>query len=401
MFATLPLLKYFVYIALRFSQKQIFASRLVKTETTISGMTPLEKIIIERIKENGPMNMADYMRLCLGHPEYGYYMTRDPFGKDGDFITAPEISQIFGELIGIWIADCWIKLGRPDPFILLECGPGRGTLMADALRATKKVEGLHDAMQLHLLETSPVLKKKQADALAQYEPTWHDVLGPEKLKFPTIIIGNEFLDALPVRQLNFNGTDWLEITVNIDINDTLRLYQIKPEKAVLDLIPKMLIEPHLGDHLEVSHEQKCFVETVSYIIEKQGGAALFVDYGSVHLIPSDTVQAVKNHHAVDVLHRPGEVDITSHVQFAEITRIAMENNMTVHGPASQSDFLKRLGIEVRAEVLKSKATQKQSIDIHNAVQRLIGTEVKRNEMGVLFKVMALSADPHLQLEGFA
>lgn len=363
-------------------------------------MTPLEKIIIERIKENGPMDMAEYMRLCLGHPEHGYYMTRDPFGVAGDFITAPEISQIFGELIGAWIADCWREMGRPDPFILLECGAGRGTLMADALRVTKQVDGFHQAMQLHLLETSPVLRQKQAEALAQYDPIWHDELRGADFKHPGIIIGNEFLDALPVRQLKHNGTEWLEIKVDLDINDTLRLYDCKADEGVLELIPRLLIAPRLGDYLEVSHEQQCFIKTLAGIMLNQGGSALFIDYGSVHLIPSDTLQAVKNHSKVDVLERPGEVDITSHVQFSEIARIAMESNLTVHGPVSQCDFLKRLGIEVRAEMLRAKATQLQAHDIHKAVQRLIGTDVKNNEMGLLFKVIALSGEPQIELDGF-
>lgn len=346
------------------------------------------------------MNMAEYMGLCLGHPEYGYYMTRDPFGKDGDFTTAPEISQIFGELIGIWIADCWMKLGQPDPFIVLECGPGRGTLMSDALRATKQIEGFHDAMQLHLLETSPVLKEKQHSMLGHYEPVWHVDLNPDAFSHPTIIIGNEFLDALPVRQLNFNGTDWLENMVDIDKNDTLCLREKRAKNEVLSLVPSLLIKPHLGDHLEVSLEQRIFIETVSTILINQGGSALFLDYGSAHLIPSDTIQAVKNHQFIDILQRPGEVDITSHVQFAEIARIALENKMTVHGPILQSDFLKRLGIDLRAEILQQHATPKQGHDVQTAVQRLTGHNVKDHEMGVLFKVIGLSVDPTLELHGF-
>lgn len=367
---------------------------------TTHKATPLEKIIVERIKANGPMDMGTYMALCLAHPEYGYYMTRDPLGAGGDFTTAPEISQIFGELIGAWVADCWMKLGQPDPFILMECGPGRGTLMSDALRATKHVAGFHEAMQLRLLECSPVLKEKQKQALGQYEPTWCDAIAVETFNHPTIIIGNEFLDALPVRQMNFNGTEWLENCVDININDTLRLIKKKADKAVLSLIPRLLIEPRLGDQVEVSLEQKGFIQDVSNIILNQGGSAVFLDYGSVHLVPSDTVQAVKNHRCVDVLERPGEVDITSHIQFAEIARIAMESNVTVHGPVSQSDFLKRLGIDVRAEMLGAHATPKQAQDIQNAVQRLSGICMKENEMGMLFKVIGLSSDPSITLEGF-
>ncbi len=362
--------------------------------------TPLEKIIVERIKADGPMDMGTYMGLCLAHPTHGYYMTRDPLGAEGDFITAPEISQIFGELIGAWVADCWMKLGQPDPFILMECGPGRGTLMCDALRATKHVAGFHDAMQLRLLECSPVLKEKQKQALGQYAPTWCDGVEPDMFEYPTIIIGNEFLDALPVRQMNFNGTEWREICIDININDTLRLYEKRADKAVLSLIPRLLIEPQLGDQIEVSLEQQEFIKNTSAILLKQGGSALFLDYGSAYLVPSDTIQAVKTHKIVDVLERPGEVDITSHIQFAEIARIAMENNVTVHGPVSQSDFLKRLGIDVRAEMLRAHATPKQAQDIQSAVQRLSGVNIKENEMGVLFKVIGLSSDPSITLEGF-
>jgi len=367
--------------------------------------TPLEKIIIANIKENGPMNMGEYMSLCLGHPEHGYYMTRDPFGAEGDFTTAPEISQLFGELIGAWVADCWMKLGSPDPFILCECGAGRGTLMADALRATKNVAGFHDAMQLRLLEISPVLQEKQRSALSQfegqYDPVWIGEMRAEAFEHPTIIIGNEFLDALPTRQMNFNGTDWLETIIDLGINDTLCLGKNKPEKAVLELIPRLLVAPKLGDQVEVSLEQKNFIETLSTILINQRSSALFLDYGSVHLVPSDTIQAVKNHGKLDVLERPGEVDITSHVQFAEIARISMENKLTVHGPVSQSDYLKRLGIEVRAEMLKAHATPKQSQDLAVAVQRLTGHNIKENEMGALFKVIGLTADPSLTLEGFS
>lgn len=365
------------------------------------SQTPLEKIIVERIKAEGPMDMGTYMGLCLAHPKHGYYMTRDPLGVDGDFTTAPEISQVFGELIGAWIADCWIKLGQPDPFILMECGPGRGTLMSDALRATKHVVGFHEAMQLRLLECSPVLKVKQEQALGQYTPSWCDTIDPDTFNHPTIIIGNEFLDALPVRQMNFNGTEWCETCVDININDTLRLSEKEADKAVLSLMPRLLIEPQAGDQVEVSLEQKEFIEDVATILLKQGGSGLFLDYGSVHLVPADTVQAVKNHASVDILERPGEVDITSHIKFAEIARIAMESNLVVHGPVSQSDFLKRLGIDVRAEMLMVHATPKQVQDIQSAVQRLSGINTKQNEMGMLFKVIGLSSDPSLTLEGFA
>jgi len=192
-------------------------------------MTALEHIIKQKIRERGPggyMDLGEYMSLCLSHPEHGYYMTRDPFGQKGDFTTAPEISQMFGEMIGVWVADTWIKMGSPKKIIILECGPGRGTLMADAMRVTKNVDGFHDAVQLHLLEMSPVLKDIQKDSLKEYGATWHSEPESVPTDSPLIVIGNEFLDALPVRQLVFTETGWQEKVVKININDTLRLHEI-------------------------------------------------------------------------------------------------------------------------------------------------------------------------------
>jgi len=364
-------------------------------------MSALEDIIKQQIRLNGPMNMAEYMGLCLGHPEHGYYMRRNPLGQEGDFTTAPEISQMFGELIGAWLADSWMQLGSPDKFILLECGPGRGTLMADALRATKAVKGFHEAMQLHMLEMSPTLKASQQAALEGYDATWHMTLESVPTDSPLLVLGNEFLDALPVRQIVLRDTGWAEKVINIDINDTLRLYEIEADEGVKQLIPPMLIPPQLGDHLEVSLQQKCTIGEIINIVLKQGGISLFIDYGFTHSVSGDTLQAVKNHSYCGVLDSPGEVDITAHVNFAEISRFSMENNVTVHGPVSQGDFLNRLGMKVRAQNLTQGATAEQAKDIALAVTRLTGKDTKAGEMGELFKVIAMSSDPSLKLAGFS
>ena len=187
-------------------------------------MTPLEQQIIKTIRQDGPMALDRYMSLCLAHPEHGYYMSRDPFGRGGDFTTAPEISQMFGELIGIWCVSSWQTLQVPDPFHLIELGPGRGTLMADLLRAAKVMPGFHDSVQVHMVESSPVLRVLQEKTLAGagLHVTWHENVGslPEE---PAIIVGNEFFDALPVQQLQRGESGWHERVVGLDDDGALQI----------------------------------------------------------------------------------------------------------------------------------------------------------------------------------
>ena len=304
--------------------------------------TPLEQIIRDKIEAEGPIPLDEYMSLCLGHPEHGYYMTRDPFGKQGDFTTAPEISQMFGELIGAWIVDSWEKMGCPSPFILLECGPGRGTLMQDALRVTKAETRFHDALELHFLETSPILKEKQKQALEGFSATWHTDLDSLPNYAPVILIGNEFLDALSVTQLVKTETGWDEKYVEIDKNGSFRISVKTAENRKIDLIPPLLIQPKIGEQVEVSLEQKEFIEKFINIIEKQSGICLFIDYGFIHNVAGETLQAIKNHAYCNIFEA----------------------------------------------------------DIQAALDRLIGIGNKRDEMGELFKVIAFSSDPTIQLAGF-
>lgn len=347
------------------------------------------------------MRLDEYMALCLSHPKHGYYMTRDPLGEVGDFTTAPEISQLFGEMIGVWLADTWMKMGQPHKIHLVECGAGRGTLMADALRATKNVPDFHEAVHLHLVEISPVLKAKQKDALQSYNPTWHSDLVSLPTDSPLLIIGNEFLDALPMRQFVLSDTGWLEKVVKIDINDTLRICEIRTNQEAKSLIPTLLIPPKEGDHLEVSLKQNDFINQVSKIILNQGGNALFIDYGFNHNIAGDTLQAVKNHKPCSLLDTPGEADITAHVNFSSLSDKIMANGLTVHGPVSQGAFLKALGIEVRAEMLSRDATDKERVDLALGLKRLTGEKTDNKEMGALFKVMAFTSDPSIDLAGFS
>ena len=363
--------------------------------------TPLSAIIRQQIQQNGPMNLADYMTLCLAHPKYGYYMNQDPFGVEGDFITAPEIYQIFGELMGVWLADTWQQMGQPDPFILLECGAGRGTLMQDALRATKKVAGFHAAAQLVLLETSPFLIKEQAKRLGAYDPQWISVLSELPQEYPVLVIGNEFLDALSVRQLKRSDTGWEEVCIGLNENDTICFCECKAPDWVIEHIPPLLITSKQGDIVEVSMQQYNFIDDLLTILLNQGGSSLFVDYGFSHSVSGDTLQAVAKHQFCSILDNPGEVDITAHVNFSELSRWAMEKGLVVHDAISQSTFLRGLGAELRAEKLTAHASVQQAQEIKKALQRLIGEDTKGGEMGSLFKVIAFSSDPTLNLAGFA
>ncbi len=371
-------------------------------------MTPLEKIIIEDIRANGPMRLDRYMGLCLGHPEHGYYMRRDPFGRAGDFTTAPEISQMFGEMMGVWLADSWLKMGSPECVILLECGAGRGTLMADALRATKNVRGkhqtFHEAIDLHFLEISPTLRQMQEKAVSDFGATWHADLESLPNDLPVLIIGNEFLDALPVRQMVLGETGWAEKHININENDTLCLVNGEAQIEAKKLIVNGLLPYKLGDHIEVSPELNLTVSKIAKIISKQRGSCLLLDYGFNQNIAGDTLQAVMNHSYCSVTDSPGEADLTAHVNFSALTNLLMEEKMTVHGPVSQGDFLNRLGIGLRAEKLTQTAlgsqNQKQAEDIRLALKRLTGQNTKAGEMGNLFKAIAFSNDPNIDLAGF-
>lgn len=342
------------------------------------------------------MTLAEYMGLCLGHPAYGYYMTRDPFGKAGDFVTAPEVSQMFGEMIGLWIADLWTKLGSPKKFILLECGPGRGTLMDDILRTTKAMPGFHEAAQIYLMEISPVLKDAQKRKLASYDPHWIDDLSQLPASLPVILVGNEFLDALPIRQLQIVDGQWYERVVGITRNDTLGMGLIKADRAMVEAIPPA-IRSGVGEGVfEVSPVLNQFIKSVDILLKKQTGAALFLDYGHAHSAPGDTLQAMKDHRFVSIFETPGSADITAHVDFENISRIARADGVRVHGPVTQRDFLRGLGIETRADRLLERATEAQKVDIGTGLKRLIDTE----QMGSLFKVVALCHDADIQIAGF-
>ncbi len=347
-------------------------------------MSPLAAKLTARIERDGPLKVADWMQACLADPEHGYYMTRDPFGRRGDFTTAPEISQMFGELLGLWTAVVWQQMGSPGAFRLVEVGPGRGTLMADALRATANVPGFAGAMNVHMVETSPALKAVQEKTLAgSASPVnWHrDLTGvPDG---PLILIANEFLDALPARQLIRHQDAWHERRIDMKRN----AFEFVIGEAVDDCdIPASLREAEPGSIFEVSDAVRDVTAAISDRLTHSGGAALLIDYGHAPSGLGDTLQALKGHGFADPLADPGEQDLTVHVDFDAAGRSAAAAGARVWGPLTQGDLLERLGIAARAAALLAGADKSQAQDIATARRRLVDTDA----MGRLFKAMALT-----------
>jgi len=345
----------------------------------------LEDEIRRRIAVAGPMPVRQYMSLCLSHPELGYYTTRDPLGRAGDFITAPEVSQMFGELVGVWCIDTWERMGRPDPVILAELGPGRGTLMADLLRASRAVPDFRRALRLHLVETSPVLRATQAATLNEAAPRWHDDIAtlPEG---PLLLVANEFLDALPIRQLVRKADGWHERRITLGRDGTLAFTLAATPDAAAAIPPGLRSAPS-GSLCEIRPAATALAASLGARLSRQGGVALFIDYGHAASACGDTLQAVKGHRRHDVLAEPGTADLTAHVDFAAFASAATEAGARAWGPVTQAAFLAALGLARRAAVLTQRATPAQAEAIAAACRRLIDSE----QMGTLFKVLALAA----------
>ena len=358
----------------------------------------LEADIRRRIALAGPMPVRQFMALCLSHPEHGYYMTRDPLGRAGDFVTAPEVSQIFGELIGLWAATVWQAMGQPENLRLVELGPGRGTMMLDMLRAAHVVPAFRAALVVHLVEISPALRRRQEETLQGLDVPilWHSALD-EVAEGPIIVLANEFFDALPVHQAvrQFNG--WYERMVEIDGAGNFA-FTIADEPIPLfeQLLPQSVRDAPIGALYEWRPDNVAF--ELARRVMREGGAALAIDYGHVESAPGETLQAVGGHGFVDPLASPGLVDLTAHVDFQALALAAEGMGVRVHGPIGQAEFLRRMGIEQRADVLKSHATRDKATDVDVAVSRLTGEG--RTGMGKLFKAIAFS-DPKLgALPGF-
>jgi NADH dehydrogenase [ubiquinone] 1 alpha subcomplex assembly factor 7 len=365
-------------------------------------MSKLGKILRESIAIDGPLPVETFMAVALGHPEFGYYMTRDPFGPSGDFVTAPEVSQMFGELVGLWAAEAWVALGSPERVSLVELGPGRGTLMADALRAARVAPAFFAALDVHLVETSPVLIEAQRRALARagVSVTWHTAI-EDVPEGPAIFIANEFFDAMPVRHYVKTPRGWCPRLVGLTETGALGFgVSSEPEHYLIADAPD-------GSVLELSPISHQIMNVIAQRIASQGCAALVIDYGHVETGLGETLQALKNHRSVDPLGEPGEADLTAHVDFAALTRSALAAGADVQGPVTQGEFLMRLGIEQRATALKSKATLEQARAIDQAFERLVTAETfvgpggaKSLGMGALFKVLAVVPRATAPLPGF-
>lgn len=353
-------------------------------------MTPLGHRLIRRIRASGPITLAEYMADCLLDPDHGYYATREPFGTVGDFTTAPEISQMFGELIGLCLAQSWLDQRAPVPFTLAELGPGRGTLMADLLRATRGVPGFTKAMQVHLVEASPRLRTRQQDALPRYAPQWHDTVDslPDG---PLFLVANEFFDALPIRQFRRSGIGWRELMVTVQGD---RLYFGLSDSTAITALADRTRDTSDGGIVEICPAAAAIAGSIAARIAARGGVALIVDYGGWRSL-GDTFQAVRDHRPADPLAHPGQVDLTAHVDFEPLALAAREAGAAISF-SDQGPFLEHLGIAARAERLATGLAG-EALDAHRAAHRRL-TDAK--EMGHLFKVLAIHP-PLMPPPGFA
>lgn len=345
-----------------------------------------EQALRTRIRAEGSIGLDAFMDAASA----AYYAAGEAIGAAGDFITAPEISQCFGELIGLWAAVTWRDMGAPTPFNLVELGPGRGTLMADALRAAAPVPGFLAAVGIHLVERSAGLIRRQQQALAAHTVHWHGDID-ELPVGPAIVVANEFLDALPIRQWEYAAQGWNERRVTLDDGGA---FQFALQSS--DIRVPAHVEASPGAIYETSPAVEAVTAALAARITRDGGAALLIDYGYDGRVSGDTLQAVHKHRPVEVLAAAGARDLTAHVNFAAVAQTADAAGARVFGPIEQGAWLRRLGIDVRAERLARGKTQAVGETILAGVRRLTDARA----MGSLFKVMALAAPSLSTLEGF-
>lgn len=364
-------------------------------------MTPLDGLVRRMIAQDGPMPVAQFMALALQHPDHGYYRQAAPIGRAGDFITAPEISQVFGELVGLWLASAWDQASQPKRCYLVDAGPGRGVLMVDALRAAKRtMPDFAKAAMLYLLESNHTLRAVQDQALSDVYPYWVDSLDsiPNGQLF---LVANEFLDALPVQQLVMTEQGWRERVVGCDAEE--RLFFAAGGDPTGSLMAAGLRVPPdagIGDIHEVQPVALAFVRELAERLASRRGAALIVDYAAT---PSSegkagrsTLRGIRGHRLVDPLSKLGETDLTVDVDFAAIASVAREAGAAVHGPVPQGEFLQALGVEARRAALKRSATPEQAVEIDTAIDRLVDPAA----MGTVFKAMAIATPSLRVLPGF-
>ncbi len=360
------------------------------------SISPLENMIRERVAERGGITVAEYMELALAHPEHGYYMTRDPFGEQGDFTTAPEVCQIFGELIGAWLAAMWQMLGQQE-MVLVELGPGRGTLMTDALRATRHVQGFHESLVIVLVETSLQLRRFQRATLGGLHPriSWQPTLEgvPD---MPMLFVANEFFDALPVRQYVKTSAGLQERMVVVDEDTGDLAFEVRPMGV-------QLVKG--GSHREEANTDGLITEscpagrqiadTLAQHLAQYGGAGLVIDYGYTGESRGNTLQAVRQHGFWPVLQAPGEADITAHVAFDELASCFEEQGVGTAPVKGQGEFLHTIGGGLRLETLLREGSREQGEALSSGYERLVSPQA----MGELFKVLTVCSDANISMPG--
>ena len=345
-------------------------------------MTALEREIRELIEAEGPIPVSRYMTFCTTR----YYTARDPIGMAGDFTTAPEVSQMFGELVGLWCAEVWRMLGEPVPARLVELGPGRGTLMADVLRAAKVVPAFRAALEVHLVETSPLLAERQRTALAPIGAPLHWHTRTQSLPAgPQIALANEFVDALPIDQWVKTTDGWHQRQVGLQQGRLAFGLDPAPLMGIEAQLPARLRPAPAGSLLE--RRDLAPVRDLARRIAADDGCALIIDYGHARSAFGDTLQAVRAHRFADPLASLGETDLTAHVDFEALAAAVEEEGARSHGPVAQGTFLRRLGIETRAQKLKHGKDADTCAAVNGAIARLIGPAPG---MGELFKAFAFS-----------
>ena len=350
-------------------------------------------MLAEAIRRDGPLPVARFIDLALNHPVYGYYRNRDPLGAQGDFVTAPELSQAFGEVIGAWLAQAWLDLGGPAPFRLVELGPGRGTLLADALRVTGGVAGFCEGLRLHLVETSERLRAAQTARIAEWRVSWHGEFG-EVPPGPLLLVANEFFDALPAHQLVATARGWVERCVDRDVEGRLTFRLAERRSSLSDGLP----DAPPGTVAEVSPARTELAHAIARRVAHQGGVALVIDYGAWAEGPTgDTLQATRRHAPCDPLDAPGTADLTTHVDFRALAEAACAGGAAVYGPVPQGTFLSSLGVHLRTARLLERATPHQQRALRAALFRLTDASA----MGELFKVLVLASPQAPPPPGFA
>ncbi|KAM9998307.1 hypothetical protein ACTFIY_007976 [Dictyostelium cf. discoideum] len=397
--------------------KQVFKNRKYP-------ITDFEKYLQDITKVRGPMSIDTFIKEVLTNPKYGYYMNKDVFGKGGDFITAPEVSQLFGEMIGIWCVATWEAMGKPKKLQIVEMGPGRGTLMKDILRSTKVFKEFYDSISVHLVEASPANKKTQKQNLLYFKDkainfdhktigetpngikvTWVGKLEEVPTDIPTLFLAQEFFDALPIHVFRFSRekNDWCEVLVDEDITEHgeyyLRFVQSKGPTlmttAVKHLLPEFGLE---GYQVELGLAGLAISQQIANRIDKSGGAALIIDYGYDKIVKS-SLQAIRDHEFVDILDKPGTADLSVWVDFQTIRKTVklLKNKSTAIGPVDQGIFLKEMGIEHRlAQIGRKLDSNEKFEELVMGYKKLVDPK----EMGTTYKVITI-CDKNIAPIGFS